>query len=135
MKLKELFVDIGLRDTEEDWQWDAKKQQHVSKGLKTRVPSCHSRDKRMVYNHMDDEVPFYVKLGPIAIFAVRIPTAERYALFIANSIGFAPYEVSRYSVSSETFDKIKVKLMQPTPFAAHENDDFKIFTTIKEIGN
>jgi hypothetical protein len=137
MKLKELFNEIGISTQEREGVYDQKKGVYKYTGvIKDRVPSCHSGDRKMLANHMDDELPFFTKLGPFSLFALRIPTADRYSFFIANSIGFASYECSRYGADSyglARFNNIKDKLMHPSPFQSFENDDFKIFTTLKEI--
>ena len=138
MKLIELFKEIGIATEKEETYYDRTKYTTVGTGkIVTRTPTCHSKDRTMIKNHMNDELPFYVKLGPIAVFAVRIPTSDRYSYFIADSIGFKNYEVSRYSISSygqEEFNKIKDKLMAPATFGSFETDEFKIFTTLKTIG-
>lgn len=137
MKLKELFVDIGLQIEREEEEYNMTKRMYVPTGkIVPRVPSCHSSDRKMIANHMDDELPFYAKLGPITVFAIKIPTAERYTMFVADSIGFSSYEISRYRVSPwgrEKFAKIKDKLMHPAPSASFESDEFKIFGTLQEI--
>lgn len=137
MKLIELFKDIGLKTEREEQVYDPVQRIYKSSGvIVPRIPSCHSGDKKMIANHMYDELPFYAKLGPIAVFAIKIPTSDRYAYFVADSIGFSSYEISRYRMTSwgqEKFTKIKEKLMHPAPTEAFECDEFKIFTTLKEI--
>ena len=137
MKLNELFTNIGLQGTYEEEDYDRKKGKYIKTGVvKVRVPSCHSGDRKMLGNHMDDELPFFVKFGPFAIFALRIPIAERYSFFIANSIGFSSYECSRYGADAygqKRFNKIKDRLMHPSPFESHESDDFAVFSTLKAI--
>lgn len=137
MKLKDLLQSVGLRMEMEEERWNNSTHQYEKTGhMLPRVPSCHSKDKSIIRNHLEDELPFYVQLGPIAIFALRIPTAERYAYFIANSIGFAAYEISRYSIrygEDQRFELIKKKLMEPANFSAHETEEFKLFHTLKDI--
>ena len=133
MKLKELLLTIGVPVTYTKGQWDNVSNKYIYYEMEG-VNSVHSHDKRMINNHLEDELPYYIRLGPIAIFAIQIPTADKYAFFSANSIGMSDYMICRYSdYNKNKFENLKAQLSQEHAYSNHESEQFQIFAVLTAI--
>jgi hypothetical protein len=80
---------------------------------------------------MKDELPMFIKFGPVALFAIKIPTPERFAVFMAQSLGGYQYQIQRYSHNKEKFNQIRAMLEGPKPFEMHTSDEYKMFETLE----
>lgn len=136
MKLYELLEKVGINIKNHKANvWDG--TQYTSVPInKTCVVSgqTHSANRDMLNNHMDDELPMFIMLGPIAIFALRIPTKDRYSLFSANSIGIASYPIERYNRWSKSkFNEILNKLTAPDAIQQQSCDEFETWSLLQKI--
>ena len=132
MKLKELLKLVGVQTTQPKWGnvYENGRNDWKMTGMVPGV-SAHSADARMIINHMDDELHMYIRFGPIALFALRIPTTERYTFFIATTLSQGQYQINRYKWNKEVFDSMREMLEGPKPFEQHTTDEFRIFETLK----
>jgi len=133
MKLKELLSSVGVALQQNVYRYDHA-QGMVPTGETKVTVSAHSASKKMILNHLEDEVPMYVRLGPIAIFAIQIPTPARYAFFSANSIGLSNYQVERYNGwNKDRFKSIKEKISGEATQAAFEDEKFTMWSVLDQI--
>lgn len=116
--VRDLLEPFKMIGPEHEWNYD--EQKYVPTG--EEIPyGCKSDAKRVLKNHLDDEVLHYIVMGPLVCFAIKL-RGSKVAAFYVNSIDVEGWEINRSMERLMKINKYDAACAQLRKYQYEENE-------------